>query len=640
MRWHERFGFMFSRMTSSLLGAALMLIPALALAQTPPRYTITAMAGNGAPGFAGDAAVATSGQLNNPISVAVDGSGILYIADQVNHRIRKVGTDGIISTIAGTGAIGYDSAATVASTSALNYPCGIAVDKSGNIYISDSANHVVRKITGTAIATIAGRNVAGFTQLAVPTGTSTSTALLAKDAEINLPTGIVVDTTGVVYFTDTNNHCIRKIATDGYITTVAGTGVAGIYGDGGLATAARLNHPIGLAIDSTGSLYVADQMNNRIRKIDSAGIITTVAGTGLPGYTGTGDAATSAQLRYPSGVAVDASRNIFIADTSNSRIRVVLENNTIQTVAGTGRFDNYGDNDLALNAALRFPVGVAIGPGGKIYVVDTQNSRIRLLAPVVVPPTAAEPPIISEGGVVTDTAFGAATAAAPGSWVEIQGTNLASATRDWTPADFDGVLAPTALEGTKVTIAGQAAFISYVSPNRLKVQLPSELSAGAQPLTVTTAAGSSAAYPLTVNETEPGLNAPAAFRINDKQFAATLLDDGATWALPDGAIEGTASRPVRPGETLTLYGVGFGGVTPVANAGETVQAENALTRQIEILFGDSTALVSYAGLAPGKVGLYQFKVVVPQMAEGGAVPLTFRLDGVQGKQSLFVAVQN
>ncbi|HEY3439738.1 MAG TPA: IPT/TIG domain-containing protein [Paludibaculum sp.] len=630
---------MFSRITSSLLAASL-LIPALALAQTPPRYTITAVAGNGSLGFSGDAAAATSAQLNNPIAVALDSSGNLYIADQVNHRIRKVDTSGTITTIAGKDTSGYDSSATVASTSALNYPCGIAVDKSGNIYISDSVNHVVRKITGTAIATVAGNNTAGFTQVGTVTTTNTTGALLAKDAAINLPTGIVVDAAGVVYFSDTNNHCIRKVGTDGNITTIAGTGVAGVLGDGGPATAAKLNHPIGLALDSAGSLYVADQMNNRIRKINSAGIITTVAGAGLPGYSGNGGLATSAQLRYPSGVAVDASGNIFIADTSNSRIRVVLENKTIHNVAGTGRFDDYGDNDAALNAAMRFPVSVAVGANGKIYVVDTQNQRIRLLTPVAVPPTSVEPPVISEGGVVTDTSFGAATAAAPGSWVEILGANLASATREWTAADFDGAVAPTVLEGTRVTVGDQPAYLSYVSPSRLKVQLPSGLSAGIQRLTVTTVAGSSAAYDLTVNETEPGLQAPSTFRVDDKQFAAALLEDGATWALPEGAVEGATSRPVRSGETVTLYGTGFGSVTPVASAGETVQSENALTRPIEILFGDTAAAVSYAGLAPGKVGIYQFKVVVPQLAEGGAVPLTFRLDGVQGKQSLFVPVQN
>ncbi|MBL0156357.1 MAG: hypothetical protein IPP47_04560 [Bryobacterales bacterium] len=630
---------MFSRITSSLLAASL-LIPALAQAQTPPRYTISAVAGNGSVGFSGDAAAATSAQLSNPIAVAIDSSGNLYIADQVNHRIRKVDTSGTITTIAGKDTQGYDSEATVAATSSLYYPCGIAVDKSGNIYISDSVNHVVRKITGTAIATIAGNNTAGFTEFNTPTTANPDGDLLAKDASINLPTGIVVDAAGVVYFSDTNNHCIRKIATDGYITTIAGTGVAGVLGDGGLATAAKLNHPIGLALDSAGSLYIADQMNNRIRKINSAGIITTVAGAGLPGYSGTGGPATSAQLRYPSGVAVDASGNIFIADTSNSRIRVVLENKTIHNVAGNGRFDDYGDNDTALNAALRFPVSVSAGANGKVYVVDTQNHKIRLLTPVAVPPTSVDPPVISEGGVVTDTAFGAATAAAPGSWVEILGSNLASSTREWTAADFDGAVAPTVLEGTRVSVGDQPAYLSYVSPNRLKVQLPSSLSAGIQRVTVTTVAGSSAAYELTVNETEPGLQAPSTFRVDDMQFAAALLEDGATWALPEGAVEGQASRPVRSGETITLYGTGFGAVTPVASAGETVQGENALMRPLEILFGDTAAEVSYAGLAPGKVGIYQFKVVVPQLSEGGAVALTFRLDGVQGKQALFVPVQN
>jgi uncharacterized protein (TIGR03437 family) len=636
MRLHERFEFMFSRTAPSLLSAALLLLPALSYGQAPPRYTITTVAGDGSAGFAGDAAAATSAKLNNPISVVLDGSGNLFIADQVNHRIRRVGTDGNITTIAGKETSGYDSAATVAATSALNYPCGVAVDRSGNIYIADSVNNIIRKITGTAISTIVGTGVAGNTQDADLTD---KVFTVAKNAEISLPTGIVVDSAGVIYFSDSNNHIIRKVTTDGNLITVAGTGAAGIFGDGGPATAAKLNHPIGLALDSAGNLYVADQMNNRIRKISSTGIITTVAGTGLPGYSGNGGPATSAQLRYPSGVAVDASGNIFIADTSNSRIRVVVENRTIHIVAGTGRFGYTGDQGSALTAELRFPVGVAVGAAGKLYIVDTQNSRIRLLTPVVEPPTSVGPPTISEGGVVTDTAFGAATSAAPGSWIEIQGLSLASLTREWAPSDFNNSLAPTELEGTRVTIAGESAYVSYVSPNRLRVQVPSNVSAGIRPLVVTTVAGSSTPYELAVNEIEPGLHAPANYRIDDRQFAASLLDDGSTLALPEGAVEGTASRPVRPGETLTLYGVGFGGVTPVVAAGEVVQSENSLTHPIEVRIGDAVAAVSYAGLAPGKVGIYQFKVVVPDVAEGGAIPLSFTLDGVQGKQTLFVAVQ-
>ncbi len=606
-----------------------MLLAASAWGQAPTKYTLTNVVGNGVAGYAGDSGAAKDAQIYNPMGLAVDSSGNLYIADQVNHRIRKV-SNGTITTVAGTGTPGFSGDDAAATAAQLSAPCGVVVDSSGNLYIADTANHEVRKVVqGGNITRFAGDNVAGF---------SGDTAD-AKSAQLNLPTGLALDSSGNLYIADTLNNRIRKVGTDGNINTVAGIGAAGYWGDGGPATSAKLNHPTGVAVDSAGRIYIADQLNHRIRRISSDGTITTIAGKGGHGYSGDGGQATQAQLFYPGWVAVDGSGNVYFSDTSNNRVRYVSESGIINVIAGSGKFGDEGDGDISTNAKMRFPTGLALA-SGKVYFSDNNNSRIKLLTPVTVPPTSADnPPSISEGGVMTETAFGASNTIAPGSWIEIYGANLGSTTREWNESDFDGPRAPTVLEGTKVTIDGQAAYISYVSPDHLKVQVPSLVGTGDKQITVTTEKGDSKPVTVTVNSTQPGVQAPASFRVGDKQFAAGLLDDGVTYALPEGSVDGTPTRPARPGETVTLFGAGFGPVTPNVDAGETVQQENALTLPVQIMIGDTPASVSYAGLAPGKVGLYQFKIVVPNMSASGVLPLRFSLDGNTGSQTLYIAVQ-
>jgi len=247
-------------------------------------------------------------------------------------------------------------------------------------------------------------------------------------------------------------------------------------------------------------------------------------------------------------------------------------------------------------------------------------------------------PSIQSGGVVTASAFGQFPAVAPGSWIEIYGTGLASTTRQWATADFNGVNAPTSLDGTSVKIGGQAAYVAFVSPGQVNAQVPSNVPAGAQQVTVTTALGASVPYNAVVNAVQPGLDAPASFNIGGRQYAVAVFPDGA-YVLPPGAIPGTASRRARPGDTIILFGVGFGAVTPNIPAGQTVQQTNALAQPLVVSFGGTRAATSFAGLAPGAIGLYQINVVVPNVAAGDAVPLTFTLGGTAGSQTLYVAVQ-
>jgi len=257
---------------------------------------------------------------------------------------------------------------------------------------------------------------------------------------------------------------------------------------------------------------------------------------------------------------------------------------------------------------------------------------------VTPPPPPPPPPNPSISGVVSATAFGEFPSVAPGSWVEVYGSNLAPDTRSWTGADFSGNNAPTMLDGVSVSIGGQAAFVDYISPGQVNAQLPSDISTGGvQQLTVTNGSTASAPSNLTVNSTQPGLLAPTSFKVGPNQYVVAQLSDG-TYVVPKGVIAGVNSRPAKPGEIIVIYGVGFGSVAPNIPAGQIVTEENQLTATLDILFGTTPAQLRYFGLAPNLVGLYQFNVVVPAVSDNDLVPLTFKLGGVPGTQTLFTAV--
>lgn len=248
-------------------------------------------------------------------------------------------------------------------------------------------------------------------------------------------------------------------------------------------------------------------------------------------------------------------------------------------------------------------------------------------------------PVITPGGIVSASSFGGFTSIAPGSWIEIYGSELAAATQTWAAANFVNNVAPTSLGGATVSIGGQPAYIDYVSPGQIDAQVPSNVSTGAVPVTVTDANGTSDQFWLDVNATEPGLLAPASFLIGGKQYVAAIFSDGQTFAIPTGAIPGVPSRPAAPGDTLTIYGIGFGPVNTGVTAGTIVTAQNSLTTPVTLQFGSATATLEYQGLAPSFVGLYQFNVVVPTVAANSALPLSFTLGGTKGTQTLYIAVQ-
>jgi uncharacterized protein (TIGR03437 family) len=259
------------------------------------------------------------------------------------------------------------------------------------------------------------------------------------------------------------------------------------------------------------------------------------------------------------------------------------------------------------------------------------------------PASFGGPPAITPSGVISALAFGGFTSVSPGSWMEIYGTNLSATTRSWAGSDFTGSQAPTSVDAVKVTIGGQAAFLDYVSPTQVNAQVPSGTPTGAQQMTVTTPAGTSSAYNITVNPLQPGLLAPASFQVGGKQYVVAQFLDG-SYVLPPNAIPGVPSRQAKPGETIVIYGVGFGTVLDPGNqnipAGTIVSAANKLSNSFSMDFGGSSASFLYSGLAAPFVGLYQFNVVVPNVANNDLVPLSFKLNGAAGSQTLFIAVHN
>ncbi|MFF4245635.1 RICIN domain-containing protein [Streptomyces sp. NPDC001822] len=331
---------------------------------------ISTVAGTGAAGFAGDNESAVAAQLNRPYGIAVDGTGTLYLSDYSNHRVRKITTDGKISTVAGAAA-GYRGDDGPAALALLNCPRDIAVDSAGSVYVTDSANNRVRKITADGkISTVAGTGAAGFSGDGGP----------AVKAQLNYPLGVAVDSTGALYICDHRNSRIRKVAADGKISTIAGSGVAGFKGDGEPAVAAQLKTPYALAVDGSDELYIADAGNHRVRKVASDGTISTVAGSGVAGSSGDDGPATSARLNFPLGVVVDSAGTLYISDYENHRVRKVTADGTISTVAGTGTAGYGGDDGPAAQAQLNKPFGLAVDCVDTLYIADHFNNRIRKVA--------------------------------------------------------------------------------------------------------------------------------------------------------------------------------------------------------------------------------------------------------------------
>jgi sugar lactone lactonase YvrE len=331
--------------------------------EAPKPGTLLTVAGIGKKGFAGDGGPATQAMLNNPYGLAFDAAGTLFIADRLNNRVRKVSPEGIITTVTGSGPkTPQEADGGPALDAKLTAPEDVAVDGSGNLFIADSGQQRVRKVSPDGIITTVAGN--GDENFSGDGGIATEAALLG-------PGGLAVDAVGNLFIADTRNNRVRKVSPDGIITTVAGNGQAEFSGDGGRAVEAALNKPFHIAVDTTGSLFIADWANNRVRKVGLDGIITTVAGTGEAGFAGDGGPAREAKLFGPDGVAVDSAGNLFIADLYNHRVRKVTPDGIITTVAGGDKLLFSGEGGPATEAGLRGPYDVAVDAAGNLFIVDS-----------------------------------------------------------------------------------------------------------------------------------------------------------------------------------------------------------------------------------------------------------------------------
>ena len=386
---------------------------------------------------------ATALPLVLPSAIVFDAQGNLFFAETGNHVVRKFSTAGVITSVAGSGVQGFSGDNGPATAANLDSPAGLALDASGNLYIADTHNHRIRKVSAAAgtISTIAGTGTAGFS------GDSGQ----ATTAELDLPTALTLDSAGNIYVADTNNHRVRRVdAGTGVITTIAGDGVEAFAGDNGQATAASIDSPNGLALDTSGNLYIADTHNGRVRKVSAAtGMISTVAGAGFAGgnvlaFSGDGGAATAAGLALPRGLTMDAAGNLYMADSANHRIRRISTAGAITTVAGQGTEAFAGDGAPAVTASLDAPHSVAISPTGLLTLADTDNQRIRQLdalpapgpdihtiAGLGTPPQGtmllSGPSVVAYGsGVVTATLSGTGSATGSVTFLDTSGGTMAA----------------------------------------------------------------------------------------------------------------------------------------------------------------------------------------------------------------------
>jgi sugar lactone lactonase YvrE len=320
--------------------------------------TVTTIAGSGVAGFANG--IGTAAQFNNPSRLAIANDGTIFVADALNNRIRKITTAGVVTTYAGTGFTGTING--MASAATFYRPSGVTVATDGTVYVADQGNNIIRKITA-----------AGVTTTLAGSGFAAHNDGIGVAADFDAPSSLAVNADGTVFVADADNNCIRKITAAAVVTTFAGSGLGGSAN--GTGTAAQFSDPFGLALATDGTIYVADALNNRIRKITAAGVVTNFAGSGALGGGSSDGIATVAQFNFPTGVAVASDGSVYVADSGNHKIRKITAAGVVSTIGGSG-VAGFADG-VGTAAQFNFPSGVAVATDGTVYVTDSNNHRIR-----------------------------------------------------------------------------------------------------------------------------------------------------------------------------------------------------------------------------------------------------------------------
>jgi len=546
---------------------------------------IATVAGDGYQHAVGDGTPATGAILYQPSAVALDTSGNLFIADTGTERVRIVLATGIIQTLAGDGTAGYNTDGVPAATAELNAPTGLAFDPWGNLLLADTGNQRVREISAGAISTFAGTGAAGTGQ----------EGLTPAETPLRSPRGVCTGRDGSVYIVDTDNHRVLVALPGSVVETFAGNGSPGDAGDGESARLAQLNLPGACALDGAGDVFIADTSNHRIREVTAAGMIVTVAGSGVAGHLGDGGAATAAALYAPSGVAVDSSGDIFIADTGNHAIRLVTPDGLIHTIAGQGTPGFSGDGGEALTAFLDSPSGMLLDGAGNLYFADTGNNRVRRLMPEA-DTVSVGPAPVSAALALVNAASQSQGAVAPGEIVTIYGAAIGPTSGAAGSFDASGLIG-NMLAGAEVSFDGVPAPLFYAQASQINAQVPYTVAGQSVTQVVVTYQGQLAGtLSLPVVAAAPAL------------FAAALNQDGSL---------NSSSAPAARGTVVTFFGTGEGLTNGANIAGQAAAAPYPIPMlPVTLTVAGVSAQLLYAGEAPTFAGLLQVDAVIP----GGFVP--------------------
>ncbi len=580
--------------------------------------SISTFAGNGIQGCPPDGTAATAAVMFKPIGLTIDSSGSVYWAEAGCFVIRKI-SGGTIATVAGNGTIGFSGDGGPATKAGLTPPLntyqGITMDGGGNLYIADSGNKRIRKVSSSGvISTIAGNG----TLIAAADGVAATNTGLVD------PRGVAVDGAGNIYIAETSGARIRRVISDGTIHAYAGTGVFGDSGDGGQATSAQISSPYAIAIDTAGNLYISDVGASKIRKVNSSGVISTVAGNGQRGSSGDGGAATSASID-PLGIAVDSAGNVFFADQDNNKVReIVAATGLIKTVAGDGILGFAGDGGPAINAQLNSPAALTIDTAGNLYIADTNNFRIRRVSGVASPAAVPGVPAVN----LVANAFGETATLAPNTWVEIKGSSLAGTQRIWGDSDFANGQMPASIDSVSATVNGTPAFIYFVSDKQVNILTPPDALPASTEVKLTydgaTSSMTVAGQPLSPSFfVFDGVHATAT-HVNGSLIGPTTLYPG-------------LSTPAAPGETIILYANGLGATSQTIVSGSVSQG-GTLPQLPLLKIGGINANVTFAGLV--SPGLYQLNVVVPSTVPDGDNSLTGTYSGVAMQSGVILSTHH